>query len=270
MRVSIFKTALSAAFAASFAAGPALAKDKPVLRQAVECMPAKDIVKLLSKFEKLDEDQRDTVDAVIDARFTVDAGQPMPSRMFARNGNEDIDFPIASDGKVEGIGRLGSMPKSSEICVEDKAREGLPKDQDGIKFGMDFDVKFKDESGRYSLAQLRDGAEDGKSFYKKLVPAPIRLMMPKMTHVSVTFDEPDAAEQMVQAFAGDRLIEGLIVEPFGQTHVVEIDQIEALGADTLVISGGGFDMEPSPSIEKMRKLGFSEDADQGSSETSDK
>lgn len=270
MRCSNFILGLALPLALTSSAGAAFAKDKPVLRQAVECMPAKDIVKLLSKFEKLDADQRDTVDAVIDARFIVDEGQAMPDRMFARSDGEETEFPIALDGRVDGFGRIGSLPKSSELCVEDQARAGLPKDQDGVKFNMDFDVKFKDETGRYSLAQLRDGAKDGKSFYKKLVPAPIRLILPKMTHVSVTFDDPGAPGQTLQAFDGERLVEGLIAEPFGDTLVVEIDHLEALGADTFVISGGEYDMEPSPSIEKMKKLGFSEEGQETPSETEDK
>ena len=244
--------------------GPAIAKDKADLRKPIECMPAKDIVKLLSKFHNMAPEKRDTVDAVIAAKFDVDDGQALPDRIFSRSGGVDTSLILNPDGSVPDFGRLGKMPRESELCVEDQARAGMSRKDDGLSFDVDFDVKFKDESGRYSLAALRDGAKDGKSFYKKMVPAPIRLMIPKMTHISLTFDNPDAQDQTAQVFAGDQPVEGLVIEPFGKTLVIELDHIEALGADTLVISGGGYDLEPSPSIEKMKKLGFAEEDDETS------
>lgn len=244
--------------AVSLISGSALAAEKSDIRKAVECMPGKDIVKLLTKFDKMDLDKRDTVDAFIAAMFNVEDGHALPDRMFMRSGGVDTDLTIAADGKVPDFDKIADMPKEGEICVEDQARAGLSREDDGMSFSVDFDVKFKDESGIYSLEKLQDGAKDGKSFYKKLVPAPIRLLIPKMTHMSVTFDNPAAEGQRIEAFSGDTPVSGLIIEPFGETSVIEVAHIEGLGADRLVISGGAFDMEPSPSIEKMKKLGFSE------------
>ena len=40
-------------------------------------------------------------------------------------------------------------------------------------------------------------------------------------------------------------------------HFVSIDQLEEIGGDQLRIEGGAYKMDPSPSLEKVKK--FSED-----------
>lgn len=250
----------SAVILLSFA-GPvsAYAKDKPKeLREAIECFPAEDIIKFFSKFDKLKPEQRDTVDVVLTASFDITDDRGLPQRIFTRLDDTDTSFVLLDDGSVPDFGTISQQSKDSELCVEDQAREGLPRDEDGIEFDVDFDVLYKVATGTHDLAALQDGAKDGKSFYKKMMPGPAKLLVPKMTHVSLTYED-EAIEPDVKAWNNNGLINGLTYEPFGSTYVISLDELEDLGANKLVIGGGAYKLEPSPSVKKMKSLGFTEE-----------
>lgn len=237
----------------------AYAKDKPSeLRKATECFPAADIVKFLSKFDKLKPEQRDTVDVLIKAGFDITDDRGLPQRIFTRNNAVDTPFTLLEDGSVPDFKSISTRAEDSELCVEDQARVGLPRDKDGIEFDIDFDVLYKDNSGAHDLAALKDGAKDGKSFYKKMMPGPMSLLVPKMTHVSLTYTDETITPD-VQAWKQDKKLNTLTVEPFGSTYVISLEELEDLGADSLSIKGGNYKLEPSPSIKKMKSLGFTEE-----------
>ena len=123
---------------------------------------------------------------------------------------------------------------------------------------MNFHVEYKNKSGVYPIAELRDGLDDGRTHVKKLVPGPVRMLIPKFTHVAIAYsaDETELIHKNPQIVAanGDIELEGLIIEEMFNAHYVDIDQLEGLGADHLIVKGGDFRMEPSASPEKMRKV----------------
>ncbi len=242
----------------------AFAKDETDVRKATECIPADDLIKFFSKFNELKPEQRDTVDAIMAAQFVVDAGV-LPERLFYRNQDEELTFAIKDDGSVPDIQRLAQQSKDGELCVDDPSRAGLIREEDGVSFSMDFDVKFKNASGVHTIADLKDGAKDGKSFYKKIVPGPIKLLIPKMTHMSVTYDD-ETVKPEIMAMKGGTIITGLTLEKFGESHMISLQELEGMEADGLSISGGSYSLEPSPSIKKMKSLGFAEDDDASEAE----
>lgn len=253
---------ISSVFALAFASGvthisQAEPSSAPV-REALECFPAENIIKFLSKFDKLKPEQKDTVDAFMTAKFEVSDDLGLPHRIFMRDQDKETVFEMLPDGQITDFDHIRHHPETSELCVEDPAREGLPREEDGITFNVDFDVMFKQTPGSHTLESLEDGAKDGKSFYKKLVPGPARLLIPKMTHVSITYIDPETP-QNIEAWQNDKPLSGLNIEPFGKTYVVSLEQLEDLGATELHITGGPYKLEPSPSIKKMKALGFTED-----------
>ena len=238
---------------------PAFAADGDDIRKATECRPAKDIIKLFSKFDKLKPGQRDTVDAIFDTKFIVENG-PFPDRLYYSHDGIEMPFTISPDGAVPDFAKITKQPQDGDLCIDDPTREGLHREEDGLEFSVDFDVKFKNMSGAHSLAELKDGAKDGKSFYKKLMPGPMKLMVPTLTYVSVTYDDASTAPD-IQALKDGAPVEGLIIEPFGTTSVISLKHLEEIGAEGLKITGGAYMMEPSPSIEKMKSMGFTEDSE---------
>lgn len=225
------------------------------LREAVECFPAKEIVKFFGKFNKLDADRRDTVDVYMPAQLKPRDGVGLPDRMFFRDGETQTDFAMSPEGHLTDFAKIKDMPKSGDLCVYEPDLAGQPMSENMFNFSMDLEILFKNRSGTHSLEELKDGGGDGKSFYKRIVPAPMRLMIPSMTHVSVEYLDP-IAEADISALNNEQPVEGLIIERFGNGHIIEVEHLEVIGADTLVIGGGPYKLEPTPSIEKMKKLGF--------------
>ncbi len=249
--------------------GAAYADSQPDIREAIECISAHDIVKILGKFDSMKPEQRDTVDAFLLSKFVVKSGA-LPDRIFTRAAGEDINFTLTADGRVPDLSDITKRPKDAELCVEDQARAGLSRDEDGLEFHLEFDVRYKNVSGIHTLTELRDGAKDGKSFYKKIVPGPIKLLVPSMTHVSVSFDKETASSGKISANKDGEILNGLIIEPFGESLLVSLKQLESLGADSLAVSGSAYKLEPSPSIKKLRQLGFDEDDAKDPEENQDK
>jgi hypothetical protein len=237
------------------------------VRKAIECYPAEGIIELFGKFDKLKPEKRDTVDAFMDARFKILDGGKLPDRFFYRHDQTEIPFTLSDDGRVTDFNTIRTRDKNGEVCAEDQARAGLPESGDNLAFNADLQIRFHNASGTHSLAELQDGTKDGKSFFKKLVPAPVRLMIPKFDHVTIEYEDRDTAPN-ITAFDDQRDLSDLIIQPFGKTYVISVEHLEEIGADRLVINGGPYSLEPSPSIKKMKQLGFTESDDED--ETPDK
>jgi hypothetical protein len=231
-------------------------------RQETECFPIKELVSMLSKFDKLKDSQRDTVGPEIVAKFTINDGGDLPARFYHKHGEEQGMFNVADDGEVTDFSKVKDLPEEAEICVHDPARAGESKDASENKFDVDFGVLFQNRSGSHSLDEIGDGLKDGRAHYKRIVPAPFRMMVPKMTHVTIEYQNPEEKPD-IQAFKGETLLSGLVVTPFKIAHVIDVEHLESLGADRLVIAGGPYALEPTPSIEKMQKMNDGEDETEG-------
>lgn len=261
------KRYIFAGIAVAFLSTPALADDENDIREATECLPAGDLIKYLSKFDGLKPEQRDTVDAIITARLDKTSGE-MPERFYYRHGDQEIDFPIGTDGSIPDFPKVKHQSRKGELCFDDPSRAGMRKSESELEFDLDLEIRFLKASGLHTLDDLKDGANDGKSFYKKLVPRPMRFMVPKMTHVTLSYDDETTVPR-VQAMKVGEPIEGLVMEPFGRAYVMSLEQIETLGADALSIGGGDYVLEPTPSIKKMKSLGFADEDDEESEDVPD-
>lgn len=245
---------------AVFALAPAVADDETPSRKVTECVPAKDIIKFMSKFDKMKPERRDTVDAAMTAKFIITEGD-RPERLYMKDGDTVTPLTIAENGDVPDFMTIKTGSKKAELCVDDPARAGMDRDKDGSEFEIDVEIKFKQAAGTHSLAEIIDGAGDGKSFYKKIVPGPVKLMIPKMTHVGITYDDPEILPD-IRAFNGDTHLSDLIIEPYGRMNVISVEHLEELGTEQLRIAGGPYKMEPVPSIKKMNSLGFGDEGDE--------
>lgn len=226
----------------------------------VKCMPAKKIIKLIRKFDDMKPEKKDTVSVTPAMQLKTDIGRTLPERVYMREGTIEHTFNIDQNGVVTDFARLGSMDKNGELCMQDQQLIDKEDGESGIKFAMDFGINFKNTSGTHSIAELVDGAKDGKSHYKKMVSGPMAILVPKMTHMGVMYlDEnnefvPKPAQ--IYATKNGKIIKGLLVEKFGDMFVVGLEDLQNIDADGLKIDGGNYRLTPIPSIEKMKKFGF--------------
>ncbi len=221
-----------------------------------KCFPFKGIGKYYKKMNSLKPARMDTLEAVMMAKFIrADETAPLPE-FWARHGGVDTPFDVSTDGRVTNFHSIvGRLPKEAELCGKVITPTGeKPK----IGLEMDSDIRFKNLTGPYSLAELQDGVADGKSFYKKMMPGPMALLVPKMTHVMVLYDDENTVADLRFTQAGVA-VSSPPVEKFSDAYVIDLEDIEASGADTMVVGGGPFMLSPVPSVKKMKSLGFGDD-----------
>lgn len=245
------------AMIAIFLSAPALAEDKevaaPELRELVNCFPAKGITDFVSKFQKIDADKRDTVDMLFEAKFDIKDGGPLPRRIFIRDQGSETDFTLNQDGGVPDFVNIGMAPKTAELCSEDPSRVGTPKGGDDVSFGISSDVHFLANSGYHEVSTLQDGLKDGKTHYKKMVPGPMRMLVPTLKYVMIEYDVEETTPQY-SAMKGQVPIEGLEHTSFCEMAMIKVKDLEDLGADGLQIQGGAYKLTPVPGPKTLAKF----------------
>jgi len=242
----------------SFAAENTSDSKASKLREAVICFPAKGIVKHLRKFSKLKAEKRDTVDMMPVADFEVLDGGALPQRFYSKDGVSVGDFIIGTDGRITDFAKVADVPETAELCIEDQSRAGTPSDGKSVKLDVDMDVQFLESSGYHSMATLKDGLKDGKSFYKKMAPGPMRMLVPKLSHLMINYDVEDTPAQF-SAMQGQTPIAGLDSELFCGETIIKLEDIEELRGDGLQISGGTYSLMPVPGPKMLAKFAGCDD-----------
>lgn len=242
-------------FAGLLISAPALADDKaevPELRERINCFPAKSITKFVSKFQKIDAKKRDIVDMLFSAKFVVKDEGVMPERFFIRDKGAEDNFSLTSDGDVPDFVKIATASETAEMCIDDPSREGTPRDS-AFKFDIENDVHFLENYGYHEVAVLKEGLKDGKTHYKKMAPAPIRMLIPSLSHVMIEYESEETAPQYM-AMKGEAPLEGLDHELFCGQALIKLKDLEALEADGLKIMGGAYNLTPVPGPKALAKF----------------
>lgn len=240
-------------------------EDALKLRELVNCFPAKNITKFISKFQELGEDKRDIVDMLFVAKFEAKDGGALPSRIFTRDSDVETDFTLNPDGTVPDFDKIGKVSEAAELCSEDPTRVGTPHGETTLNFGISSDVHFLDNSGYHDIAAIKEGLKDGKSHYKKMVPGPMRMLVPKLSYVMIEYDAEDTAPQYSATKDGSP-IEGLTHETFCDTAMIKLKDLEALGGDGLKVMGGAYNLTPVPGPKTLAKFMSCSDDEKDSDE----
>ncbi|WP_409433376.1 hypothetical protein ACJ3XI_02415 [Litorimonas sp. RW-G-Af-16] len=229
------------------------------LRGELFCFPAKDVPKIIDALADVDMDRRDVVDVSVEPRFLIKDEGTWPDRFFIRTETAEIDVPIQKpSGQTPAFIDAARAHKDGDICVADKARADRPKYDEGLYFEMGLSPHFHNRSGEHALAELEEGAKDGKKFYKKMIPAAVRLFMPDTDYLAVQYSDFRTNDAQVFAKVGDQEVP-LQTELYKDLHVVSLDTLEDMDASALIIKGGSYRLLPTVSVKTMRKFGFGQD-----------
>ncbi len=221
----------------------------------IDCMPAKDFVKILGKLSSLNDDRTDSVSMIPKMWFVVKDGGALPGRVFFRHAEEEVPFHLNENGVVTDFLRVKDMHKDGEMCLEDKTRIGKDEekgedDEGDLALNIDMNLAYHNTSGTHSLAELKDGLDDGRAHIKKIAPAMVSFMIPKFTHLSVSTNDGQIAN--ISAFKDGVDIPGLDVTLFEGMQIVEFSQLKELGADGLHITGAKYTLGPTPAPKDRR------------------
>lgn len=234
--------------------------DREGVRGEVYCFPTKSAVETVSKLQGANEDKKNVVAPPLTPRFRIFDGGKLPQEFFLRGDDEQMltAFTISPDGSTpDFIPKVLSAERDSDICIKDVNRVGRPADDEGLYFEMGLTPEFKSPSGRHTIDELLEGCKDGKSLYKKMVPAAVRLLMPSADHLSLKYEAEGTPLQAV-AYKGGEALPAIESEIYNDAYVFDLDDLEDMGADTLVISGGAYTLSPVPSVKTMKKFGIGE------------
>ena len=254
---TIIGLSLSISLLAATPLAGAQSSDKtPELREETRCFPAKSIRNIYSRFDDLKASQRDTVDVFFQPQFIIQDEGALPDRLYLKHEAIETDLSMDEEGNLPGLAaKVKASHETAELCSQDKARAGAPVDEPGAGLSLGMNIRYINESGVYDMGEIEDGLKDGKSFYKKMVGGPMAILVPKMTHVVISYEDESLAPQ-IQAYKADAQIEGFEIEPFDGAHVIAVKDLKKLGATQLKISGGEHSLSPAPSIKTMKKFGI--------------
>ena len=235
------------------------AKDQK-LRGETFCFPAKDVPKLVSELAEVKPKRRNIVDVRLQPRFIIKDDGVWPDRFYlAKEGELVTDLPFSREtGAVPTFIAAATERPDTDICVDDPTRADRPEDDEGLYFEMGLSPLFKSTPGQHDIAELEEAAKDGKKFYKKMLPDALAIFMPDTDYFAIRMIDRKAVPTAMAA-SGEMQTK-LDMEVFKDMWVVSLDDIEEVGADSLIIDGGAYDLQPVPSPKTMRKFGMGDAA----------
>jgi len=230
------------------------------IRGEIFCFPTKKVPKLVKKLGEVKASRRDVVDVGLMPKFLIKDGGDWPDRFFLRTETDEIDIPIHKpSGETPAFLHIAKSHPKGEVCVQDKARAARPVGDEGLYFEMGLAPLFHNRTGRHDLAELSEGTKDGKSFYKKMIPGPLAVVVPDTKYLAVRYDD-FRREAMIYARVNGKDIP-LMPERFKDLHIIALKTLKDMGASALVIKDGPYQLQPTVSAKLMKKFGWGEDAE---------
>lgn len=224
----------------------------PITAQAEtpeRCFDAGFYKDMLGKTASLGAEYRDTVNAIMLMKINMRDDAPFPERFTFRANGEDMDIPILADGTVPAANKIAALP-AGEFCIMDSRIGEDGKGKVGMGVGLDADVLFLKSDGAHSLGELREGAKDGKAFYRKMYGAMASFV--SLSHVMIDY-EGEVAAPVITATQNGAPIDGLTTEDFYGTYLVSLKELKKLRADGLSIGGGAYTLSPVPNKKTLEK-----------------
>ena len=252
MKYAILPFTLTFLFGTATAAFSATAD----LRGETVCFPAKDVPKLVGELAEVKAKRRNIVDVRLMPRFIIKDEGVWPDKFYlAKDGEFVIDLPFSREtGAVPTFIAAATDRPDTDICVDDPTRADRPEGDEGLYFEMGLSPLFKSTPGQHSVAELKEAAEDGKKFYKKMLPAAVAIFMPDTDYFGIRMIDREVIPTAT-ALTGD-ISKMLSLEAVKDMWVVSLDDIKDAGADSIVIGGGDYDLQPVPSPKTLRRFGM--------------
>lgn len=236
-------------------ATPVYANDDapPEVMAAETCMPVKGLRETLVKMASLKDSRRDTVRGDMSIAFEMKDGEVMPERQELRDGG--VVTELEFDAYHRSIGLTPLLLEASdgaEICNVDPAREGRRRDARGYTVSFGMGVRYIETPGIHSIDLIQDGLKDGRAHWKKMAGA-MGFMVPKFDHIAVATDA-DGPPPRVVAIRDGVAVSALEGEIYDGARMIDLDDLKALGADSVRIDADNYRLSPSPSAKIVARF----------------
>ena len=229
------------------------------LRGEVFCFPSKGIPKIVDNLKEVKESRRDIVDVNINPKFIIKDGGDWPERFFLRTDTSEIDIAVEKpSGLTPGFIEKVFANAESDVCVADATRAERPEYDEGLYFEMGLSPLFHNRSGTHDMAELKEGTKDGKTFYKKMIPAAVRMFMPDTDYLAVNYDDLRVSGAEIFARVDDQDVP-LEAELYKEKHVISFEDLKEMDASALIIKGGAYTLQPTVSVKTMKRFGWGQE-----------
>jgi len=229
--------------------------NKEGIRGDSYCFPAKYAAKTIRAISKVSPERKDVVAVNMKPQFLIYDNGSLPDKYYIVDQDQTIDLTINSDGQVpDFIEKVSQADAGAELCIDDPARAGLSNDDESLYFEMGLTPFYKNRSGRHDMAELAEGTKDGKSQYKKMIPAAARLFMPDTRCLHIKYDKQDTPPQILASVGGQLL--PIETEYYNEGYVLHFDDLIKMDAEALIIQGGSYKLSPVPSVKTMKRFGI--------------
>lgn len=232
------------------------------LRGEIFCFPAKGVPQMVERLEAMDAARTNIVDVDIMPKFLIRDGGDWPERFFLRGDGREIDIPVEkpSGATPSFLTQLKTNP-NTDICVADKSRAMRPENDEGLYFEMGLSPLFHNRSGRHAMKELKEGTQDGKIFYKKMIPAALRMFMPDTDYLAVKYDDMRVTGAQIFAITDAGNVP-LMAELYKDMHVVSFENLKDMKATALLIKGGAYNLQPTVSVATLKRFGWGQKEDE--------
>ena len=225
------------------------------------CFPTEKAVDIVDDLAEVKDEHRNIVDVDIDPRFLIKDDGVWPERFYlAEDGKSVKNLSFSrEDGRVEGFMEAARAYPDTDICIDDPTRAERPADDEGLYFEMGLSPFFHNRSGSYDMEELKEGTNDGKNFYKKMIPGALAMFMPDTDYLAVKYEDRSAPLRAFAVLDGvETLMKGEKVKDF---YVISFADMEDWEAEGLVVKGGPYNLQPVPSPSIMRRFGWGKDTE---------
>ena len=241
---------------------PQMAAADTKLRGEIFCFPAKDVPKIVDNLKEVSKARRDVVDVDIKPKFIIKDGGVWPERFFLRTDTSEIDMLVEKpSGYTPTFIDKVYANKDSDICVADKTRAARPEYDEGLYFEMGLSPLFHNNTGRHDMAELEEGTKDGKRFYKKMIPAAVRLFMPDTDYLAIKYDDMRLTGAEIFALVKGQEVP-VSAELYKEMHVISFEALEDMDATALIVRGGAYRLQPTVSVKTMKRFGWGQEEEE--------
>jgi len=236
------------------------------LRGETFCFPADKAVKIVEELAEVEDDRRDVVNVGLEPRFIIKDEGVWPERFYLSKDDALIaDLPFSREtGAVPSFMESIKIRPDTDICIDDPTRADRPQYDEGLYFEMGLSPIFHNRSGTHDIAEMEEGAKDGKKFYKKMIPPAFRMFMPDTDYMAVKYEDTETQPDLYAITASGEV--PLTPEAHKDIWIVSLDDMEEIEATALIVRGGPYDLQPVPSPKVMRQFGWGQESETGQKE----
>ncbi len=203
-----------------------------------DCTEAKQLVKAMTAFFKASPDLKNVIDPQFKLSMSGVNDNPDPSGMLYRHEGNERRFDVDEAGEIIGLeAAVDELSPKGELCLLIDGQTVEDKDESVANVNVLMTFPYKNDTGKFSLSELREGAKDGSKVMKSIAPTGLGFVVPKMKSIILS-PAKTGGDVPIMIFVKDgQNIDGPKPQRLGARQYYHLSDIVKTKADEVVITG---------------------------------